>query len=190
MIIAALSFLYVGLSSPFLEIHAYNKDLTFKIPLNVDLSGIDLPYLGNYDLGNYEYQLDQVFEGRTYYLYQNKSVLELITLLYTGGNYLIAIVLIVFSILFPLIKLISSLGVLIRPKTKQSRKTYDTIKSLGKWSMADVFVSAIFLGVFSFANIGEGIDTGATTLIGTYFYLLFVLFSIGSGKYLKKVIDL
>ena len=52
--------------------------------------------------------------------------------------------------------------------------------------MADVFVSAIFLAIFAFSNMEVGIDTGASTLAGTYFFMLFVTISISSGAYLKK----
>ena len=60
---------------------------------------------------------------------------------------------------------------------------------LGKWSMADVFISAMFLAVFSFTNMNEGVDTGSTTLIGMYFFLSFVILSIFSGFVLKKLVQ-
>lgn len=188
IVFASLSFLYLGLQSPLLELHAYNKDLAFEIPIDISLKEID--FIGGFfsDLGveDFKYDFSQTFEGRTYYLYQNKSIFQLIGLLYTGGNYLVSIILILFSVVFPLIKLIASIFVLANPLKPTSKKTYATIKNLGKWSMADVFVAAIFLAIFSFSTMNVGIDTGSTTLIGTYFYLLFVVLSISSGTYLKK----
>ncbi len=184
MIISAVSLLFLGLQSPLMEIHAYSKDLAFSFPIDINLNEMD--YIGQLGLGEYHYNYERVVEGRTYYLYQNKSIFQLIALLYSGGNFLVAIILILFSVVFPLVKLITSVFVLIHPQKLRSAKLYNRIKNLGKWSMADVFVAAIFLALFSYANMNVGIDTGTATLIGTYFYLAFVILSISSGLYLKK----
>lgn len=181
-IFAALSFLYLGLSAPLLEISAYSQDLTFEIPIS-DVTGDDFFGLG---LDMTGMNLDRSVEGRTYYFYQNKSILQLITILYTGGNFLVAFILIGFSIIFPVFKLFLSLRVLGAPHKKRSLKRYRAIRTLGKWSMADVFVSGIFLAIFAYSNMEVGIDTGSSTLAGTYFFMLFVTISISSGAYLKK----
>lgn len=168
LIIASFMFLYLGLTSPFLELEFYNLNLTLEADLEL-------------------FTLDQEFPGRTYYLYQNKSIIELISLLYNGGNYLVSISLLIFSILFPIIKLLASLAVLTYPHGRRSKKLVGTINSLGKWSMIDVFVSSIILAFFSFANMNVGVDTGSTTLIGTWFFMTFVVLSISSGIFLKRV---
>jgi len=167
-VLAALSFLYLGLQSPFLELEAFNKDLTLS-------SGI------------FE-SIGKTFEGRTYYLYQNKSVFQLIKLLFTGGNILVGFALLLFSVIFPIIKLTATLLAFVYPHSNLSNKSISIINKLGKWSMADVFVSAVFLAVFSFTNMNEGVDTSAQTLIGLYFFLSFVILSIISGNFLKKVV--
>ena len=179
-IFASLSFLYLGLSAPLLEIMAYSEDLTFEVPIS-DYTGVDI--LG-FDMRIFD--IERTVDGRTYYFYQNKSILQLISILYTGGNFLVALILIGFSIVFPAFKLFLSLRILAAPHKKRSLKRYRVIRSLGKWSMADVFVSAIFLAIFAFSNMEVGIDTGASTLAGTYFFMLFVTISISSGAYLKK----
>ncbi|MBI3135235.1 MAG: paraquat-inducible protein A [Bacteroidetes bacterium] len=163
MVFSALSFLYLGLQAPFLEIEAFSRDLTITSPFEF------------------------TYKGRIYYLYQNKSVLELIKLLYTGGNFLVAICLLLASIIFPVTKLVTSMIVFMNPHTTFSRRAVPVINNLGKWSMADVFVAAIFLAFFSFTNMNVGVDTGSTTLIGTYFFLSFVVLSIASGSVFKKL---
>jgi hypothetical protein len=163
-VFAALSFLYLGLQNPFLEVEAYSS--------NLELNAI----------------LTKTFEGRTYYLYQNKSIMELIKLLFSGGNLLVGLCVVLFSIVFPLFKLGASLFVLLFPQTKMAEKALFIINKLGKWSMADVFISAVFLAVFSFASMNVGVDTDSNTLIGLYFFLAFVLLSIVSGQFLKHVI--
>lgn len=164
-VFAALSFLYLGLQNPFLEVEAFSKDLELDLKL-----------------------VSKSFEGRTYYLYQNKSVLELIKLLFSGGNLLVGLCVLLFSIVFPLFKLMASLFALVWPKTSIAQRSLSIINKLGKWSMADVFISAVFLAVFSFANMNVGVDTASNTLIGLYFFLAFVVLSILSGQFLKHVI--
>ena len=163
-VFSALSFLFLGLQTPFLEVEAYNIDLKLT-------SGI-------FD------GLSKTFDGRTYYLYQNKSVFQLITLLFEGGNLLVGFCLVLFSIVFPLAKLFASLFAFIKPNTAVAQQSVKVINKLGKWSMADVFISAIFLAVFSFSNMNVGVDTASKTLIGSYFFLAFVLFSIVSGTFI------
>lgn len=184
MIFCSISFLYLAIQSPFLEVMAYSKDLKFQIPIDVNFDEMD--FIGGLGLGEFKYDYEQVIEGRTYYLYQNKSVLELIKLLYTGGNFLVAIIVVLVTILFPVYKFILSLLVLLRPYKKNSFKIYRSIKNLGKWSMLDVFTTAIILAHFAYTNMNEGVDTGSETLVGLYYFLVFVALSINSSQYLKK----
>jgi uncharacterized paraquat-inducible protein A len=126
--------------------------------------------------------------GRVYALYQMKSVMGVIGFLYTGGNIPVAIIILIFSILFPLIKLLSSMVVFIWPGSKYSENAITVIGKLGKWSMADVFVASVFLAFFSFSNMSLGVETGSSALIGLYFFVAFVVFSIFSGYFLKGTV--
>lgn len=184
MIFCSISFLFLALQSPFLEIVAYNKDLTFSVPIDVNFDEMD--FIGGLGLGEFKYDYDQTFKGRVYYLYQNKSVVELIGLFYTGGNFLVALLVLFVTVLFPLFKFIISIIILASPHKKSSLKLYKVIYNLAKWSMVDVFTAGVFLAYFAYSNMNVGVDTGAETLIGLYFFLIFVALSINSGQYLKK----
>ena len=164
-VFCAMAFLYLGLNSPLIEVEAFNKDLT-----------IDL------------YVTSHTFEGYMYYMYMNKSILKLIGVLYLGGNFVVAIALLMFSVVFPVIKLISTLLVFLTPNARYSNVFIKVINALGKWSMADVMVAGIFLAVFSFANMDVAIETGSKTLVGLHYFLAFVVLSIISGIYLKKYV--
>ena len=187
-IFSALAFLYLGLTAPLIEIMVYVKDLT--VEFNISDLGLWGSFLDEETIEYLKYlDIERTIDGRTYILYQNKSILELIYLLFRGGNFLLAIVVLVASILFPVAKLLLSLIALLRPNKKSSFTLYNIIKSLGKWSMIDVFMAATYLAVFSFASMErEGVDLGSYTLIGMYFFLFFIAFSINSGKYLKATI--
>lgn len=174
LIFASMAFLYLGLQSPFMELEAFTKDLEISL-----------------DTGFFEEELGDMgvsLEGRSYHFYQNKSVLQLIGLLYTGGNIPVALCLLIFSIVFPIVKLISSILIVFNPKSEKSLKAISVVEKIGKWSMADVFTAAIFLAFFAFSNMNVGVNTGATTLIGTYFFLTFVVLSIFSGGLVKRFI--
>ena len=166
LIVASFCFIYLGLQTPFLELEAANHNLSV-------------------DLGVFETE----FEGDVYFFYQNKSVLQIIGLLFSGGNIIVGIALVLFSIIFPLFKLIASLIFLINPESRYSDRYVSIITRIGKWSMADVFVAAIFLAGFAFSNMNTGVDTASTTLSGLYFFMTFVLLSIFSGVFLKKAIQ-
>ncbi len=183
-IFCSMSLLFLALQTPFLELMAYNKDLAFEVPIHLNFDEMD--YIGSLGMGSFDYDYEQVFDGRTYYLYQNKSVAELIKMLYTGGNFMIAIILVLVSIVFPILKFITSIIVLLSPQKESSVRIYKVIRNLAKWSMVDVFTSAIFIAYFSYSNMNVGVDTGAETLIGLYYFIGFVVLSINSGQYLKK----
>lgn len=184
MVFCSISFLFLALQSPFLEVMAYNKDLTFSVPIDVNFDEMD--FIGGLGLGDFQYDYEEVFEGRVYYLYMNKSVLEMIQLLYTGGNFAVALLVIFVTILFPLFKFIASTIILVAPQKRSSLKLYKVIYNLAKWSMVDVFAAGLFLAYFAYTNMNLGIDTGAETLIGLYYFLVFVTLSINSGQFLKK----
>ncbi|WP_027418510.1 paraquat-inducible protein A [Crocinitomix catalasitica] len=189
MVFSAFAFLFIGLKSPFIEIFAYSRDFTVKFPIDINLN--DYPLISMLDLGEWgkiKYNFEATFEGRTYYMYQNKSIVNLLEILYTGGNFIVAIMVGLFSVIFPIVKLTSSIFIIFNPHSKRSQSLFVYIKNLGKWSMADVFIAAIFLSIFAYTSLNVGVETGARTLYGTYYFLLFVLLSIGSGYYINKVL--
>jgi hypothetical protein len=172
LIVSSLCLIYLSLQAPFLEIEAFNIDLAFKVPV---------------DLGFWERTFEKTFDGKVSYFYQNKSVFQLIKLLFTGGNIVVGLALVLFSVVFPVFKLLASLFVLLFPAQKQSPLFTKIILKIGKWSMADVFVAGIFLAYFSFSNMNVGVETNAETLLGLYFFLGFVILSIASSYFVKKV---
>jgi len=182
MLLSAASFLYLGLKTPFLEIEAFKDDVEVKIPISEKLSPIT-------DFFGMDNELAMDVEGRVYFMYQNKSVLQLIKMLYTGGNIPVALIILLFSIIFPVVKLTTSVVLLLSPGSSYADSAVRVINKLGKWSMADVMVASIFLAYFSFSNMNVGVDTGASTLVGLYFFTAFVVLSIFSGSYIKKYIN-
>jgi hypothetical protein len=96
------------------------------------------------------------FENQVLY-FQSKSILDVFWIMITHKDFqmkIVGVLLITFSIFFPLLKIISSLGYYynyhnarVNPAIK-----FFVLKS-GKWSMADVMVVAIFMAYIGFNGI-------------------------------------
>jgi hypothetical protein len=214
-------FLYIGIYAPLLQIHAYDEDLKIPIVIKFDemaewgdeyinegaswLEDISSSYLGyDFDIPEYHpleflidgYQYDHsvVFEGRIYYYFQSKSVDSIIKLLYKDGNDIIANVILAFSVILPLFKLLITTLLLYWERARKNKVVTIILTLIGKWSMADVFVAAIFIAYFSFHSMHMGqIETESSVLLGFYFFLSYAVVSIlasvmlwiASGKEMK-----
>jgi hypothetical protein len=163
-----------GVMLPMLEIGAYNYEL------NIPLKG-EFPIIGSIDFS-------KTFEGRLYYYYQNKSVMQLIGVLLKDGNMVVAVCIILFSIILPFIKLTFSFMLLLSRYSHNWKVIKVFVYKIGKWSMADVFVAACFLAFLSFSNMNTGIDTESKTLIGLYFFLGYCVLSIVSSMFIERAL--
>jgi Paraquat-inducible protein A len=186
---SALLFLRIGVDAPSMEIQVYSENL--KIP--VKISGAHVyEYLkeGSYTkylpftefIKNKEVGFDQVFYGKIYYQYQTKSILESIALLFKAKNHVVAWALLLFSVILPLLKLLLNVWMLLWPRFGQKKAYAAVVYFLSKWSMADVFVVAMFLTYLSLQNMGQqGVTVESQVSIGFYFFLAYVILSIASS---------
>lgn len=171
-ITAALACLPAGLFSPMLEIAAAEHDLDIgDIPINARVLGM-----------NVQVEVTQQFYGDMYFYYQSKSIVELIQLLFRQHNWLVGSAILLFSVLFPVGKILSTYLLVLQPDTRNRALSFFVEKS-GKWSMADVFVVAVFLAYLAFSNIQAGISTQSSTLPGLFFFLMYCLLSITASTY-------
>lgn len=202
----SLVFLYIGIFAPLLQIHAYDEDLEIPIVIKFDeaaawadeqlnegvgwLEELSNTYL-DYDLdlpeynplsflvNGYQYDYSVKFEGRTYYYFQSKSVDSIIKLLYKDNNNAIANVILAFSVIIPLFKLFFTMLLLYWEKARKNRTITVILTLIGKWSMADVFVTGVFVAYFSFHSMHMGqIETESGVLLGFYFFLSYAIVSI------------
>ena len=107
--------------------------------------------------------------------FESKGVLGSIIKLYRGGDVFVAGVILLFSVLVPLAKVFSLLFVSVFMESKFAHGIIGFFKSVGKWSMVDVFVVAVFL-VFLTANNAQ--ISHAEVEVGLYFFLAYVLVSM------------
>ena len=173
LIFIALAALHLGLFAPMLEIAAFETDLT--IPIKVETGVLSL-----------KFNREQVFEGDLFFYYQSKSVVELITTLFKQSNYVVGIAILLFSVLLPIAKIITTLLVLLKRSLFHNPIVYFISSKTSKWSMADVFVVAVFLAYLAFNNMQTGISTESNVLIGLYFFLGYCMLSIMASVLTEK----
>jgi Paraquat-inducible protein A len=178
----ALIVLVAGLTSPMIEIDARIKEMSFL------LMGEKIAFH------------DQVI------FFQSKSIVDVVNVLIKTGKWdsiIVGILILVFSILFPLAKLISSKVYMLGNSSWRNNKLikFFTFKS-GKWSMADVYVVAIFMAYIGFKGILNSqlsqlnmkteslasISTNETTLQpGFLLFVCFVLFGLLLSTILERI---
>lgn len=181
-VILALIVLFAGVTSPMIEIDARIKELTF------------------YLIGEPIEFKDQVI------FFQSKSIVDVVRILLETGKYdsiIVGVLILVFSILFPMAKVLST-KIYLLGKTKWRHNKvirYFAFKS-GKWSMADVYVIAIFMAYIGFKGILDNqikgltmqtdslvsLSTSETSLQpGFVLFVGFVLFSLVLSEVLTRI---
>lgn len=120
--------------------------------------------------------------------FESKGVIGSIVKLVEEGDLLVAMVILIFSVLVPIAKVSSLLFASVFMQSSFAHDIVKFFKVLGKWSMVDVFVVAVFL-VYLTANKGD--ISRAEVEVGLYFFLAYVLISmllsLSADKMLQKL---
>ncbi len=119
--------------------------------------------------------------GRVVLSHEVKSVLSMIAGLVDGGNLFVAVLLALFSVVTPVVKMVLSLMVLGLAHGRGRRLALATIHHVGRWSMTDVFVVAVLL---AFLAANQARTTDAAVGIGLYFFAAYALLSLAAGHLL------
>jgi len=119
--------------------------------------------------------------------FESKGIIGSIVKLWESDDYIVALVIVLFSVFVPIIKICSLLFISIFVESKFAHSTVKFFKAIGKWSMVDVFVVAVFL-VYLTANKGD--VSRAEVEMGLYFFLAYVivsmLVSLAADKMLRE----
>lgn len=181
-VLVSLVVLFAGITAPMIEIDARFHSVNFLL-------------IGEQITFN-----DQVI------FYQSKSILQVIGILFETGkidSFVVGLLILVFSIVFPVGKLISTQIYLAGGKrTRKNRILKFFAFKSGKWSMADVYVIAVFMAYIGFQGILDNqlsnlnmetetlvsISTNKTSLQpGFIIFIGFVLFSLVLSSILKRI---
>jgi hypothetical protein len=172
--------LYTSINLPMIEIDARISEMDFEI------------------LKGHIVFKDQVI------FYQAKSILDVVEILLRQGKgdaILVGCLVFLFSVLFPVFKLVSTVIYLFRKEKSNKVVRYLAFNS-GKWSMADVMVVAIFMAYVGFKGILDNqlgdiemhseqvnlITTNRTNLqVGFVTFVAFCMFNLFLSEILKKI---
>ena len=125
-------FLILGLALPMID-------------LDARLSTLDITILGE----------DIHFDEQVMY-FQSKSIIDVTRTLLEGNGLdlkIVGLLILVFSIVLPFSKMLLGTVYLYLPKTRDNSIIKTIIFYMGKWSMADVFVVAIFMSYIGFYGL-------------------------------------
>lgn len=117
--------------------------------------------------------------GRVVLQYESKGIITTIHKLYLVKSYFLATLLLIFSVLLPVLKILFSLIALELEHSRARRASVTMIKIIGRWSMTDVFLVAVLL---AFLTADTSQLTDATLGPGLYFFAGYGLLSIAAGQ--------
>jgi len=130
--IVLIVLLFNGITLPMIDLDARIDNLSFNV-------------IGN----NIEFDDQQL-------IYQSKSILNVIySLIYSPylESILVGCLILIFSIGFPVIKLMSVLFALVRNSLAQNRAVKYLLFNSSKWSFADVLIVSIFMSFVAFKSL-------------------------------------
>ncbi len=115
------------------------------------------------------------FLGKVFLAFRSKTIMSAIGALFSSGNWFPATLVLLFSVLTPIAKLTTATMAVAAPPARRAaiKKILDGI---GKWSMADVFVVAVFLACLALGASDS--STSARPLWGLYFFTGYCLISM------------
>jgi hypothetical protein len=119
---------------------------------------------------------------------KTRSIWGTVKELFRTGNSVVAFLVMLFSIVIPVTKILLMLLGSYFCDSKNSRKAFLISSVISKWSMADVFVIAIIVA-FMAANastVGGLLNLGARFEPGFYFFLGYCIFSILSIQVITR----
>ncbi len=127
---------------------------------------------------------------------QTRSILGSVRRLYEVGSPIPATLILLFSVIVPLGKAALVAWATFMRNADRRRRTVHFVEAIAKWSMADVFVVALFIAYLAAqASQATGTDPNAAPLIaftahfgaGFYWFAAYCLFSLASQQYTARL---
>ncbi len=118
--------------------------------------------------------------------FESKTIIGTIEHLYHNANYPVAIVILLFSVIVPLLKTLSMIAVIIWKELHIAKKLVTIFKHLGKWSMLDVFVVSLLL---VYLSAGSSENSYSEIESGLYIFLIYVILSIITSISVNRVLE-
>ncbi|MGE3887907.1 MAG: paraquat-inducible protein A [Vicinamibacterales bacterium] len=126
---------------------------------------------------------------------QTRSILGAVRNLYDVGSPLPATLILLFSVIVPLTKSALVAWAAFTTDTVMRQRTLDVVEAIAKWSMADVFVVALFITYLAAIATQASVPGGSPPLVafaaqfgpGFYWFAAYCLFSLASQQYTARL---
>ncbi|MFT6373077.1 MAG: hypothetical protein ACJA0I_001964 [Gammaproteobacteria bacterium] len=191
LMLIALGFLIPGVTQPILSLIG-TVDKTSLVDLGVQTLA-NSPGVPDFMVSISQQlvsQLDISGELRAYE--KTRSIAGTVQELYQADQWLVALLIGLFSIVIPALKSLLMLASVLA-RNSQTRQAADKIKNMiSKWSMADVFVVAIivaFLAANATQQTEKLFSLNAQFMPGFYYFLSYCILSIVSSQLLDRQTD-
>ena len=183
-ILASLALLYPGISKPVLTLSGeLEKAALADFGIDLIVGESDNPQTRNMlEMMTRFLGLDQI-EGRVEAYRNTRSILGMAAELRANNNELVAGLILTFSVVIPVFKLLLQLAAIVL-SGDLGRRLLGVNAALGKWSMADVFVMAMlvaFLAGRASEKVGDLLVMQAELEVGFWYFLAYCIFAIAAG---------
>lgn len=119
---------------------------------------------------------------------KTRSILETAMELRNSGHLPVAVLIVLFSVIVPLAKALLLLSLLLPMRDSAKRRLLEFSDAISKWSMADVFVIAIFIAFLAGQGLQESrglVDFDASLGDGFWYFLAYCLLAIAGTQLLS-----
>lgn len=121
-----------------------------------------------------------VIESGSLFGSQRDTILSGAKFLWDSGDWLIAVIIFVASIVLPALK-IAGLGLLLATAQRRSKwrpqlraRIYRVMEAIGRWSMVDIFVAAILVALVQFRTVAQlQVGPGAIAFAAVVIFTMF-----------------
>lgn len=188
IIFCALGLLYPGVTQPILTLTG-SIEKSKIAALGIDMiAGEDADSQSRQMLNMFSelLGLDKI-QGQLQAYSTTRSIVGTVDELARTGNLLVAFLVVFFSVVIPVFKLLLLLASLLISGSTVPRFLLNVNSMLSKWSMADVFVMALLVAYMAGSasgKAGELLIMSAQLEVGFYYFLAYCLFSIVAGSML------
>lgn len=190
LILVSLGLLYPGLTQPVLSLTGtLEKSMIAELGVNM-IAGEDADSQARQMLAMFSslLGLDQI-EGQVTAYSNTRSILGTVEDLAATGNLAVALLVVFFSVVIPVFKLLLQFTALALPQASWRAPLWWLNASLSKWSMADVFVMALLVAYMAGSasgQMGDMLVMSAELEVGFYYFLAYCLFSILAGALMRE----
>lgn len=113
---------------------------------------------------------------------ETRSVLGAVRSLHESGNNFVAGLILLFSVVIPLLKAALLIPIVALRNTPQSRRLYNFVRAISKWSMADVFAVGMLIALL----VAKGTaNLSAIAGAGFYYFAAYCLVSNAAFQLLQ-----